>query len=51
MKPRASAVARILRPTWFEIDLVAIAHNLRQLRRMLRRRSAYTTSRAAASNG
>ena len=35
MKPRTSAVARILRPTWFEIDLDAIAHNLRQLRRMV----------------
>ena len=27
--------ASLLRPTWFEIDLDAIAHNLRQLRRMV----------------
>ena len=27
--------ASLLRPTWFEIDLDAVAHNLRQLRRMV----------------
>ena len=28
-------LASLLRPTWFEIDLDAVAHNLRQLRRMV----------------
>ena len=30
-----SGPASLLRPTWFEIDLDAIGHNLRQLRRMV----------------